>query len=174
MALNSSDDDIPRPPGQHGLVMPLASQRTDPQSYETYFAPRASSGAPFATPVLVPELVVNDRSTVDAFLADDGLTIFFSRGPREPVVADGGADGAAPDGSAASPDSGAAVTTSDLYVAWRRSVDEAFSAIQPLNDLNTTMYDERDPWLTPDGKTLYFTSNRSGTLTIYTAPVLSP
>jgi hypothetical protein len=174
VALNSSDDDIPRPPGQHGLVMPLASQRTDPQSYETYFAPRASSGAPFATPVLVPELVVNDRSTVDAFLADDGLTIFFSRGPREPVVADGGADGAAPDGSAASPDSGAAVTTSDLYVAWRRSVDEAFSAIQPLNDLNTTMYDERDPWLTPDGKTLYFTSNRSGTLTIYTAPVLSP
>src|SRR5205814_104093 len=31
--------------------------------------------------------------------------------------------------------------------------------------------DERDPWLTPDGKTLYFTSDRDGSLSIYTASV---
>ena len=41
---------------------------------------------------------------------------------------------------------------------------------QPLDDLNTAG-DERDPWLTPDGKTLYFTSDRDGALNIYTALV---
>ena len=46
----------------------------------------------------------------------------------------------------------------------------AFSATQPLDDLNTGG-NERDPWLTPDGKTLYFTSDRGGMLTIYTAAV---
>ena len=172
--LNSPVDDIPRPPGQHGLVMPLSSQRTDPQSYETYLAARPSSGAPFSTPVLISQLVFTTRSTVDGFLSEDGLTLFYSSGAREPVAADGGAtDGGKPDSGAAA-DSGVPVTTSDLYVAWRRSVDDEFTVTQPLSDLNTTMYDERDPWLTPDGKTLYFTSNRSGTLTIYTAPVLSP
>ena len=40
----------------------------------------------------------------------------------------------------------------------------------PLDDLNTPG-DERDPWLTPDGKTLYFTSDRDGALNIYTAAV---
>ena len=41
---------------------------------------------------------------------------------------------------------------------------------QPLGDLNTAA-DERDPWLSPDGKTLYFTSDRGGVLSIYTAAV---
>jgi Tol biopolymer transport system component len=62
------------------------------------------------------------------------------------------------------------VATADLYVAWRQSVNDAFSVTQPLGDLNTPG-DERDPWLTPDGKTLYFTSDRDGTLNIYTAVV---
>jgi Tol biopolymer transport system component len=55
-------------------------------------------------------------------------------------------------------------------VAWRRSTNEAFSVTQPLSDLNTPA-DERDPWLSPDGTTLYFTSDRGGILNIYTARV---
>ncbi len=47
---------------------------------------------------------------------------------------------------------------------------EPFSVTQPLDDLNTAG-DERDPWLSPDGHTLYFTSDRSGVLQIYTAQV---
>jgi hypothetical protein len=170
VALNSAVDDIPRPPGQHGLVMPLASQRKDPSIYETYFAARASAGAPFGTPQLVPDLVRLDRTTVDAFLTDDGLTVFYSSGPRLPP-----ADAGAPDGSTAGADGGgpdgAVLTAGDLYVAWRRSFDDLFAYEQPLSDLNTPG-DERDPWLTPDGRTLYFTSDRDGTLNIYTAAVL--
>jgi hypothetical protein len=153
VALNSPADDIPRPPGQRALVMPMASTRpadTDPSgSYQTYLAARPAEGAPFAAPVPIPELDSPDGSTVDGCLTDDGLTLFFSATP--------GADGGA----------GAA----DLYVAWRRATNEPFSFKQPLDDLNTP-HDERDPWLTPDGKTLYFTSDRDGVLNIYTAPVL--
>jgi hypothetical protein len=162
LALNSPADDIPRPPGQRGLVMPLASSRVVQGLYWTYLAARRTEGAPFGAPVAIPELSYTDRSTVDAFLTDDGLTMFFSSGAFSPTPAgDAGATDAAP-----------TVTTSDLYVAWRRTTGEAFSDTQPLTDLNTAA-EERDPWLSPDGRTLYFTSDRDGgVLAIYSAPVL--
>ena len=159
LALNTPSEDIPRPPGQHGLVMPLASKPGDIAGvYQTFFARRESAGAPFGAPALVSELAEADRSTVDGFLSDDGLTLFFSSSPLQ-VLGDAGpfVDGGA-------------LPTADLFVAWRRSVNEGFSLTQPLDDLNTPG-DERDPWLTPDGKTLYFTSDRDGALNIYTAIV---
>ncbi|HXJ23937.1 MAG TPA: hypothetical protein VMT03_27335 [Polyangia bacterium] len=156
VALNSASDDIPRPPGQHGLVMPMASSRpagTNPNgNYQTYLAARPGDGSPFTTPAPIPELDNPDRSTVDGFLTDDGLTLFFSATPNAGAALDGGAGNA------------------DLYVAWRQGTSDHFSFTQPLDDLNTPG-DERDPWLTPDGKTLYFTSDRGGTLNIYTAQV---
>ena len=156
VALNTAAEDIPRPPGQHNLVMPLSSKTASSAVYETFFATRPSTGAPFGTPVLVSDLVVPNRSTVDGFLTDDGLTLFYSSAP---AVAP--ADGATTDGG---------MPTADLYVAFRRSVTAPFTATQPLDDLNTPG-DERDPFLTPDGKTLYFTSDRDGALNIYTASV---
>jgi hypothetical protein len=96
-------------------------------------------------------------ATVDGFLTDDGLTLFFSRSPATSATDAGGDAGAA--------------AKADLFVAFRRSTAEGFQVTQPLDDLNTPA-DERDPWLTPDGKTLYFTSDRDGVLTIYTAAVL--
>jgi hypothetical protein len=150
VALNSTADDIPRPPGLHGTVMPMASTRATFALYQSYFAASGGRGAPFETPAAIPELAFADRSTVDAFLTDDGLTMFYS---SSGFFSDGGVP-----------------TTSDLYVAWRRSVGEPFSFTQPLDDLNSTR-DERDPWLTPDGRTLYFTSDRDGALSIYTAAV---
>ena len=166
VALNSPEEDIPRPPGQHALVMPLASIRATPGNYQTYLAAQPTRGAPFGAPVAIPELAYSDRSTVDGFLTDDGLTLFFS---STPLGAATGADASA-GGDASAATDGGATPTADLFVAWRRSVDEPFSVTQPLDDLNTAA-DERDPWLTPDGKTLYFTSDRAGVLSIYTAPV---
>jgi hypothetical protein len=161
VALNSPADDIPRPPGQHALVMPMASTKAaagNPaiNNYQTYLAARAAPGAPFAAPIPIPELDYANRSTVDGCLTDDGLTLFFSSAPAA-TGADGG-------------DADAGVAKADLFVAWRRSTSEPFSVTQPLDDLNTPA-DERDPWLTPDGKTLYFTSDRGGALNIYTAAV---
>ncbi|HVY38389.1 MAG TPA: hypothetical protein VHM31_10650 [Polyangia bacterium] len=157
VALCSPADDIPRPPGQHGLVMPMSSARPAPADpngeYQTYFAARGSIGAPFGAPSPIPELAFASRSTVDAFLTDDGLTLFFSSAAD---AVDAGTDGGP--------------ASSDLYVAWRRSTGEPFSVTQPLDDLNTPG-SERDPWLSPDGRTLYFTSDRSGILQIYTVRV---
>ena len=152
VALNTVAEDIPRPPGQHGLVMPLASTFESPLNYQTYLSARPAVGAPFGDPALVTELAHDDGSTVDGFLSDDGLTLFYASVPNA-VQADGGA-----------------VARADLYVAWRRSTSEAFSVTKPLDDLNTPA-DERDPWMTPDGRTLYFTSDRTGVLSIYTAAV---
>lgn len=157
VALNSPIDDIPRPPGQGGLVMPMASRRNPQSIYQTYLAARPSSGAPFGSPQIISELAFSDRSTVDGCLTDDGLTLFFSSTPTAPAMdASASADGSVP--------------TGDLYVAWRRSFDEPFSVTQPLGDLNTAA-DERDPWLSPDGKLLFFTSDRDGVLNTYVATV---
>ncbi len=78
--------------------MPMASGRPAPGNpngeYQTYFAARGSVGAPFAAPVAIPELDYASRSTVDAFLTDDGLTLFFSSAPRRRTTGrrtDGGA-----------------------------------------------------------------------------------
>jgi hypothetical protein len=54
--LNSAAKDIPRPPGQHDLVMPLGSDRTERGYYSIYFAARESKSRPFEAPELVGEL----------------------------------------------------------------------------------------------------------------------
>jgi WD40-like Beta Propeller Repeat len=171
VALNSPADDIPRPPGQHELVMPMASELATPNVYQTYLAPRATTGAPFEAPVAIPELDSHyaGRSIVDGFLTDDGLTMFFSSAPAsQPADAGIASDaGASIDGGKAG---NAGAANSDLFVAYRRSTNDAFGLTVPLSDLNTAA-DERDPWLTPDGTTLYFTSDRDGVLNIYTARV---
>ena len=164
VALDTAVEDIPRPPGQHGLVMPLSSKPG--AVYQTFLAARPSTGAPFGKPVLVSELAFTDRTTVDGFLTDDGLTLFYSSSPLQYPADAGPRPG---DASANSIDGGP-VPSADLFVAMRRSTTEEFSAKFPLDDLNTSG-DERDPWLTPDGKTLYFTSDRDGALSIYTAAV---
>lgn len=140
--LSSSADDIPRPLGYHDLIMPLASRR-DNELYTTYFATRTSPAAPFGTPVLKSELIVSGSNFADAFLTDDGLTLYFARSVN---------------------------SSSDIYAAYRATVNVPFGAAVALSTLNTTR-DDRDPWLSPDGKRLYFSSDRDnpGTLNIYQA-----
>jgi hypothetical protein len=143
-AVNSAANDIPRPPGQLGLVMPMASERDNPSGgYQTYLAVRPGVDRPFGAPAIVSELAAADTSIADAFLTNDGLTLLYAFAPpgREP----------------------------DLFVAWRASTADRFSLATPLTDLNTAA-DERDPWLSPDGTSFYFSSNRSGVLQIYEAP----
>jgi hypothetical protein len=144
LSLNSPTKDVPRPTGEHNLVMPLASERDSPDIYRSFLATRASGSAPFGAPQAITELTVANRTTVDASLSDDGLTMFYASG-----------------------DTGAKL---DLYVAWRRTTAEAFSIIVPLDGINTAA-EERDPWLSPDGSRLYFTSDRDGMLNIYEVPV---
>ena len=81
------------------------------------------------------------RGNATPFLWNDGLTIYFNSGRS---------------GNA------------DLYVAHRATVNDLFSDVQPIADLNTPS-DETDPWLSPDGNTIFFTSNRSGTQGLWSA-----
>jgi WD40-like Beta Propeller Repeat len=141
LAMNSPSRDVPRSPGQHDRVMPLSSERDDPNLYRTYFSNRDSPDSLFGPPAIIPELAFAAQSTVDGFLTDDGLALFYSSAPPMGV--------------------------SDLFVAWRRSTSEPFSISAPLDELNTPTGDERDPWLSPDGQTLFFTSDHAGQLDIY-------
>lgn len=139
--LNSEADDIPRPCGQGGLVMPLASRRAG-EAYLTYFAHRDTVDAPFQVAELVPGLAEDNMFAADAFLTNDGLTLLYARGIED--------------------------EESDLYVATRSTTDAPFTSGRPIETLNTDA-DERDPWLSPDGQTLYFASDRDGNLAIYRA-----
>jgi hypothetical protein len=141
-ALNSADKEIPRPPGLRQRVMPLASDRGQPGFYRIYFAERAAITTPFQAPDPVEELSFAEQSTVDGFLTDDGLTLFYVTGPE--------------------------IGPADLFVASRRATTEPFELSVPLSDLNTAS-DERDPWLSQDGSLFFFASDRSGRYEIYVA-----
>jgi hypothetical protein len=142
--VNTSEDDIPRPPGYGGRLMPMGSRALGTGYYATYLAARTDATAAFAAPVLVSELLMEGRSTIDAFLTEDGLALYFNL----------------------TPDAGE--TKGDLFLAVRASVTDAFSAAEPLEELNSSS-DERDPWLAPDGRSLFFSSDRDGSLNIYEA-----
>ena len=143
-ALNSPVNDIPRPPGEHGLVMPMASERDVSGGYRTFLAQRATADQPFGAPTTPISGLVGGDILADAFLSDDGLTMFYAAAL-----------------GAAKP---------DIYVAWRLSTADRFSLPTPLTDVNTAA-DERDPWLSPDATLFYFTSDRgNGVLQIYEAP----
>jgi WD40-like Beta Propeller Repeat len=179
VGINSAAEDIPRPPGLRGTVMPMASARAPAApTYQTYFATRPSSSAAFSTPVPVTPPDAPGQLIVDGFLTDDGLTLFYSaatilvQSGREADGGDAGgrSDGGAPSDAASSPDAGPMLGTSDLFVAFRRSLDEPFGLIQPLTDLNTSA-SERDPWLSPDATMFFFTSDRDGVPNIYSVSV---
>jgi Tol biopolymer transport system component len=120
--------------------MPLSSDRETAGVYQTLLAARPTRASSFGAPTAITELTFPDHTTVDAFLSDDGLTMFYASAPPGAKL--------------------------DLYVAWRKTTAQPFSVAVPLDDLNTAA-DERDPWLSPDGTVFYFSSDRSGLLQIY-------
>lgn len=144
-SLNSSAKDLPRLPGQRDSIMPLSSDRAVRGFYAILFASRAAEPFTFSSPEPVPELDFERASTVDGFLTDDGLTLFYVTGP--------------------------AIGAADMFVASRRSTDEPFEHFTPLAELNTPS-DERDPWLSADQTRFFFSSNRTGVYAIYEAEVM--
>lgn len=137
--VNSDQDDIPRPLGLNGRCMPLASRLDGNTDYQTYFSTRTSNTSNFSAPVLVPNLTINETRITDGFLTSDGLSFYFVMGSSE--------------------------VTGDIYVAFRENTTSPFGTPIALSTINTTEFDERDPFLTVDGKTLYFVSTRENDVT---------
>lgn len=79
------------------------------------------------------------QNIANPFLTADGLTLYYST---------------------ASP--------RDLYVTSRAEVSAQFPPGQPIAELNSDFVDE-DPWVSPDGRTIYFHTNRDGKSQIYMA-----
>jgi hypothetical protein len=149
--LSSDADDLPRPPGGPGeSIMPLSSKRHGGPLHQIYFAIRASSAEPWQAPTQDHLASVNaaDSESVDGFLSADGLTLYFSSTRLSPS------------------------NEGDLFRAFRASIDDDFGEPEPVPDVNLPGTDERDPWLSPDGKRLYFTSTRDGEYGIYSAQSL--
>jgi hypothetical protein len=133
--LCSDFDDAPRPPTPSGMLMPLSSKRHGQGVfYQIYLSERPSVEAAWGEPSQALLAAVNsaDFQSADGFVASSGLELYFSS---------------------------TRAGSSDLYVARRTSIQSAFGAPEALADLNTE-WEERMPWLSPDGQALYFASNK--------------
>jgi Tol biopolymer transport system component len=141
-ALNSKGDEIPRPPGQGGLVMPLAVRPPSATEYQIAFSGRTTPTSEWASPTMLTEIDTADTD-VDGFLGADGLVLHFSSDRLNQG-------------------------DQDLFVASRAGTGAPFGGIAPIPELNSP-HDDRDPWLAPDGSEIFFSSDRSGSLKIYRA-----
>jgi hypothetical protein len=141
--LNTASDEFPRPPIQSGLTMPPSYREKLPNNqFQTCITSRSSVNAPWAPPTRLTEVDTSNIDT-DGFLTDDQLGLYFS---SDRVT----------------------LGDQDLYVAGRSGPQSAFITFVPIAELNTT-HQERDPWVSRDGREIYFSSDRGGTLQIYHA-----
>jgi hypothetical protein len=152
--LCSSDDDAPRPPAVAGTIMPLSSKRHDGPSplYQIYLSTRENENAVWSEPskALLGPVNSDAFQSADGFLDRTGLELYFS---------------STRDGDH---------TDSDLYVSRRVTLTDVFGEPEALTDLNDPQgrSEERMPWLSSDGKLLYFVSDRTGQYTLYLATKL--
>lgn len=152
--------------------------------------PGSGSGAPcdvtkpFGTPVVVMGVTSPSGHERFGFLSGDELTVYFSdvAGDRSVFSAtrastnDPFSNSGALSNNTASSNEHPAVTSdnlilitdtnafnasADIAVATRASVSQAFGAFTSLPVVNSTTTNETDPFISADGKTLLFGSNRN-------------
>jgi hypothetical protein len=141
--LNTAGDEFPRAPARSGLVMAPSYRSTPNNQFQTFMTSRADAGAPWTMPVRLYEVDTANIDT-DAFLTENGLLLYFSSDR-----ADAGHQ--------------------DLYIGSRPNVQAPFGSFTALGALNVTGAQDRDPWVSLDGREIYLSSDRSGTLKIYRA-----
>lgn len=148
--LNSDQDDLPRPPGQGGAVLPISSNRGGGGLFQTFLAKHAGLHQEFAGLDRLDYLEVDDTSMEDGFLTDDGLHLFFRRAAL-------GGEGT-------------------LYVTWRTTTEEHFRDDPVGLDLVNSGYDDRDPFVSADRTRFFFASDRrnAASLDIYATRIELP
>lgn len=140
--LNTVDDEYSARITPDGLVVVFDSNRVGAAgALDLWMSTRPDVDSPFGVPVRIPGVntTVTEENPV---LSADRLTIWFVSNRA------GGLGG------------------NDVWVATRASVLEPFSEPVPVTELNSPM-EEDDIFVTPDGRYLVMTSDRSGRYEIY-------
>lgn len=120
-----------------GLSMIFASERTG--SGDLFFTTRTSLTAPWALPQPVASLNTAEEESQHWCNGDLTLIYFARRRPAAEL---------------------------DIWFASRANPNLPFDPAQPVPEL-TTGFDEADPWISPDLRTMYFYRNETGVGDIY-------
>jgi len=175
-----------------GLTLYFASNRTPSTTMDVYVSTRPDRSSAWSAPMLVSSLSEPSRNDYDAQAWSD--TVLFLASDRGP--AKGGSDlfrstrlsAGAPwgtpalvpgldtmmyEGEAFADATGAIWFTGNGAGdddIWRSEPNGngSYAAASLVMELDGPYADD-DPWVSPDGHTIYFTSTRSGSLDIYTA-----
>lgn len=168
----------------------FVSTRTGSAGVDIWVSRRDSVDEDWGPPVPVPELNSADADQ-DPEISADGLTLYFNSN-RAVAGAKGGFDlfisrrdtrdsdwsppelvpelnSADSDMAAVTNEAGTAMVfhrsiagALDLYVSERETPDDDWDMPIRLTGIDTDEAQEADPWLSADGRTLYFNSNRTG------------
>jgi hypothetical protein len=137
--LSSAGIDEAATPSADGYALVLDSSRDG--THEIYETLHPLPSDPWYVPAVHSELT-SSIGAFDPMLSHDRTTIYFD----SPVAGDG-----------------------DLFEAFRSSVYGPFSQPIPIVELNTAFHVEEDPWVSPDGRHIFFASTRDGAEGIYEA-----
>jgi hypothetical protein len=137
----ASEDVTPTTIGSAALLMYLSSTRPGGGGgYDLWRTTRPARTQPWAAPVWIPSISSAGTET-EPWVDLAETTIYIS------------ADG---------------LGGRDLYTATRTDTSSAWGALVPVAELNSAGSEE-DPWLSPDGHTMFFASSRAGSADLYMA-----
>jgi hypothetical protein len=137
--LSTTADETNPTPSSDQLAILLARRPAPGQAVDLYAAARETAVAPWSPPQQVGELASSSADGDGMVTADLRTVYFYSTRTGE----------------------------GDLYVATRGSPTGSLGPPQPIAELNTPDFVEQDPWISPDQRHLFFSSDRSGQMAIY-------
>jgi len=135
--LNSADADYDPEISPDGLTLLFNSTRVVEGAkggFDIFVSTRSSRDADWSMPELVPALNSAD-SDMAAVMNEDQTVVVFHRSIAGDL---------------------------DLYVSSREAPGDDWALPTRLDGIDTSDAQEADPWLSADGQTLYFNSNRTG------------
>jgi hypothetical protein len=124
-----------------GLTMVLDSLRST-TSLDLFITQRAATTADWPVPAALAMVNTSASAEGNPMLSTDRLTLYF----------DSNRTG-----------------NGEIYIATRANVNAAFALPVRIDELASPSSNESDPWISPDGRTMLFASDRDGTQRIWQA-----
>jgi hypothetical protein len=183
--LASTSDESTPDLSPDGLTMYFGSDRLTAGDRDMYVTTRPDRASPWSTPVRIAELATTQDDS-GACESADGLTLIYAS------VASGGGDLLVTTRASKSDPWGPPVTipgidtameesqhwcnrdltviyfsryngsNHDIWMTSRPNPASAFAPAVEVTEVSTTLYDDADPWLSPDLRTMYLFSKKSG------------